>query len=129
MFECCIFCFILRCVMTEYERTVSYILSSGASINFYMFHGGTNFGFMAGANHFKHYKPDVTSYGEDSVVLLQCVAHQCELSLVTICEVTVCCSPVLIIPIDYLFGYSVLPTCVNYTCGLFVYDTVCCPPV
>jgi hypothetical protein len=32
-----------------------------------MFHGGTTFGFMAGANinFFKgsHYKPDVTSYG------------------------------------------------------------------
>ena len=30
-----------------------------------MLHGGTNFGFMAGANWFKdsHYKPDVTSYG------------------------------------------------------------------
>lgn len=34
----------------------------GASFNFYMFHGGTNFGFMAGANHFAKYQPTVTSY-------------------------------------------------------------------
>ncbi len=33
-----------------------------ASFNFYMFHGGTNFGFMAGANHFAKYQPTVTSY-------------------------------------------------------------------
>lgn len=40
------------------------ILESGASVNFYMFHGGTNFGFTAGANWFNdsNYKPDVTSY-------------------------------------------------------------------
>ncbi|MGN0797853.1 MAG: beta-galactosidase [Christensenellales bacterium] len=33
-----------------------------ASFNFYMFHGGTNFGFNAGANHFSTYQPTVTSY-------------------------------------------------------------------
>jgi beta-galactosidase len=36
------------------------------SINFYMFHGGTNFGFMAGANSrdtAPFYDADVTSYG------------------------------------------------------------------
>lgn len=39
------------------------MLAAGASVNFYMFHGGTNFGFMAGANHSgKEYQPDVTSY-------------------------------------------------------------------
>jgi beta-galactosidase len=39
-------------------------LASGASVNFYMFHGGTNFGFMNGANRFPWtgYLPDVTSY-------------------------------------------------------------------
>ncbi|PVD26138.1 hypothetical protein C0Q70_13806 [Pomacea canaliculata] len=47
----------------EYEGRLSKILETGASINFYMFHGGTNFGFMAGANNFFHYKADVTSYG------------------------------------------------------------------
>ncbi len=34
----------------------------GASFNFYMFHGGTNFGFTNGANHIKTYEPTVTSY-------------------------------------------------------------------
>ena len=34
----------------------------GASFNFYMFHGGTNFGFMNGANYSTKYEPTVTSY-------------------------------------------------------------------
>lgn len=34
----------------------------GAGFNFYMFHGGTNFGFTAGANHYRRYSPTVTSY-------------------------------------------------------------------
>ena len=34
----------------------------GASFNFYMFHGGTNFGFMNGANYSDKYEPTVTSY-------------------------------------------------------------------
>ena len=34
----------------------------GASFSFYMFHGGTNFGFMNGANHDGKYQPTVTSY-------------------------------------------------------------------
>ena len=33
-----------------------------ASFNFYMFHGGTNFGFMNGANFFDKYEPTITSY-------------------------------------------------------------------
>ena len=33
-----------------------------ASFNFYMFHGGTNFGFMNGANYDEKYAPTVTSY-------------------------------------------------------------------
>ncbi len=37
-------------------------LKQGASFNMYMFHGGTNFGFTAGANHQKGYEPTVTSY-------------------------------------------------------------------
>ncbi len=39
------------------------ILSAGASVNLYMAHGGTNFGFMNGANnHEGVFQPDVTSY-------------------------------------------------------------------
>ncbi len=37
-------------------------LEQDASFNMYMFHGGTNFGFTAGANHQKGYEPTVTSY-------------------------------------------------------------------
>ena len=39
------------------------MLEMGASLNFYMFHGGTNFGFTNGANHTgTEYQPTVTSY-------------------------------------------------------------------
>ena len=34
----------------------------GSSFNFYMFHGGTNFGFMNGANYPDAYHPTITSY-------------------------------------------------------------------
>ena len=34
----------------------------GAGFNFYMFHGGTNFGFTSGANCYGRYTPDITSY-------------------------------------------------------------------
>lgn len=43
------------------------ILSRGASINLYMFHGGTSFGFMSGASWTDNqYMPDVTSYDYDA---------------------------------------------------------------
>lgn len=42
------------------------LLSHGASVNFYMFHGGTNFGFLNGANDKGLYKPIVTSYDYDA---------------------------------------------------------------
>ncbi len=39
------------------------MLKRGASFNFYMFHGGTNFGFTNGANHTgSEYQPTITSY-------------------------------------------------------------------
>ncbi|XP_074833221.1 beta-galactosidase-1-like protein 2 [Carettochelys insculpta] len=47
---------------------VAKVLKTGASINLYMFHGGTNFGFMNGALDFDEYKPDVTSYDYDAVL-------------------------------------------------------------
>jgi len=52
-----------------YEDTVrefESMLEKGASVNFYMFHGGTNFGFMNGANHSDAYEPTVTSYDYDA---------------------------------------------------------------
>ena len=45
-------------------KEVQEFLDCGASFNFYMFHGGTNFGFNAGANHNpgSAYEPTITSY-------------------------------------------------------------------
>jgi beta-galactosidase GanA len=51
------------------EDTVAdlrWLLANGKSFNFYMFHGGTNFGFWAGANFSDKYEPDVTSYDYDA---------------------------------------------------------------
>ncbi|MBW8806701.1 MAG: beta-galactosidase, partial [Catenulisporales bacterium] len=42
------------------------MLAAGASVNFYMFHGGTNFGFLNGANDKGTYRATVTSYDYDS---------------------------------------------------------------
>ncbi|QHW33160.1 beta-galactosidase [Paenibacillus rhizovicinus] len=44
------------------------ILKSGASVNFYMFQGGTNFGFYNGANFFDKYEPTVTSYDYNALL-------------------------------------------------------------
>lgn len=44
------------------------MLREGASVNFYMFHGGTNFGFYNGANHIQRYEPTVTSYDYDTLL-------------------------------------------------------------
>ena len=42
------------------------LLAAGASVNFYMFHGGTNFGLTNGANDKGLYQPIVTSYDYDA---------------------------------------------------------------
>ncbi|WP_025158412.1 glycoside hydrolase family 35 protein [Leifsonia aquatica] len=42
------------------------LLALGASVNIYMFHGGTNFGFTNGANDKGVYQPIVTSYDYDA---------------------------------------------------------------
>jgi len=53
----------------QQAQELDWILSQGHSINLYMFHGGTSFGFMNGANwDRKNYEPDVTSYDYDSPV-------------------------------------------------------------
>lgn len=50
----------------ETVRDMRTMLNMGASFNFYMFHGGTNFGFLNGANYEERdgigYQPTVTSY-------------------------------------------------------------------
>lgn len=43
-------------------REIKDFLDIDASFNFYMFHGGTNFGFNAGANYSAKYDPTITSY-------------------------------------------------------------------
>jgi beta-galactosidase len=50
----------------EVAGVLDEMLAMGASVNFYMFHGGTNFGFMNGANYSDHYEPTVTSYDDDA---------------------------------------------------------------
>lgn len=48
-------------------RLYDRMLKMGASVNLYMWHGGTNFGFMNGANEFGgRYLPDVSSYDYDA---------------------------------------------------------------
>jgi beta-galactosidase len=48
-------------------RELAWMLQQGYSVNFYMFHGGTSFGWMNGANwDDDSYQPDVTSYDYDS---------------------------------------------------------------
>ncbi|MHB1920879.1 MAG: glycoside hydrolase family 35 protein [Chitinophagaceae bacterium] len=46
---------------------IDHLLGSGVSLNFYMFHGGTNFGFMNGANiNQQGLEPSITSYDYDA---------------------------------------------------------------
>lgn len=53
-------------------KEVDWILSQGYSLNLYMFHGGTTFGFMNGANMDSgpaaHYGPQTTSYDYDAAL-------------------------------------------------------------
>lgn len=50
----------------EYVREFGDFLDMDASVNLYMFHGGTNFGFTNGANYSKVYQPTITSYDYNS---------------------------------------------------------------
>ncbi|MCC6604238.1 MAG: beta-galactosidase [Anaerolineae bacterium] len=52
----------------EVTAVLTEMLAADASVNFYMFHGGTNFGFMNGANHQRdgRYEPTLTSYDYDA---------------------------------------------------------------
>jgi len=50
-------------------REVRFLLENKKSFNLYVIHGGTNFGFTAGANSGgKGYEPDVTSYDYDAPI-------------------------------------------------------------
>jgi beta-galactosidase len=51
----------------EEADELDWMLRQGYSVSIYMFHGGTSFGWMNGANsNGKNYEPDVTSYDYDS---------------------------------------------------------------
>jgi beta-galactosidase len=53
----------------DLRKEVDFLLTNKKSFNFYVVHGGTNFGFTAGANSGgKGYEPDVTSYDYDAPV-------------------------------------------------------------
>ncbi|XP_037082714.1 LOW QUALITY PROTEIN: beta-galactosidase-1-like protein 2 [Pollicipes pollicipes] len=54
-----------------FREILDVILQSNSSVNMYMFQGGTNFGFMAGANWVNvnpNFTPDTTSYDYDAVL-------------------------------------------------------------
>lgn len=53
-------------VVTQTEK----YLNAGVSFNYYMVHGGTNFGFTSGANYDKKHdiQPDITSYDYDAPI-------------------------------------------------------------
>ena len=51
------------------KRDIEWMLKTGKSFNCYMIHGGTNFGFMAGANNWgNRYMPYITSYDYESPI-------------------------------------------------------------
>uniref|UniRef100_A0A452FNT6 Beta-galactosidase n=1 Tax=Capra hircus TaxID=9925 RepID=A0A452FNT6_CAPHI len=54
--------------VSEVERSVSEFIRFGISFNVYMFHGGTNFGFMNGATSFEKHRGVTTSYDYDAVL-------------------------------------------------------------
>jgi beta-galactosidase len=52
--------------VAEAAAELDALLAAGASVNLYMFHGGTNFGLTNGANHKGTYHSHVTSYDYDA---------------------------------------------------------------
>lgn len=54
----------------DLKKEMVYLLSHKKSFNLYVVHGGTNFGYSAGANAFSptQYQPDITSYDYDAPI-------------------------------------------------------------
>jgi len=52
------------------KKEIEFLLKNKKSFNLYVIHGGTNFGFTAGANSFSPiaYQPDITSYDYDAPI-------------------------------------------------------------
>ena len=61
-----------KLAVTDWEKQkadIQFMLDSGKSFNLYMIHGGTNFGFTAGANDGgSGFEPDITSYDYDAPI-------------------------------------------------------------
>jgi beta-galactosidase len=55
-----------RAKTEEVLKDLAWLLANKKSFNLYVFHGGTNWGFWAGANMGDAYQPDVTSYDYDA---------------------------------------------------------------
>jgi beta-galactosidase len=55
---------------TSLKHEVEFLLKTKRSFNLYVLHGGTNFGFTAGANSFSstQFQPDITSYDYDAPI-------------------------------------------------------------
>jgi beta-galactosidase len=53
---------------TRSANAVDWMLSRNISFNLYMVHGGTNFGFMAGANLGRDYEPTISAYDYDAPI-------------------------------------------------------------
>ena len=54
----------------DLKKEITWLLENKKSFNLYVIHGGTNFGFTAGANAFSptQYQPDITSYDYDAPI-------------------------------------------------------------
>ncbi len=54
----------------QLKKELTWLLENNKSFNLYLVHGGTNFGFTAGANAFSptQFQPDVTSYDYDAPI-------------------------------------------------------------
>jgi beta-galactosidase len=61
-----------KLAVTDWQKqkeNIQFMLDSGKSFNLYMIHGGTNFGFTAGAmDGDKGFEPDITSYDYDAPI-------------------------------------------------------------
>ena len=59
-----------RVTTEEVVNQLNVYLRAGVSFNFYMAHGGTNFGFFSGANYSRKHplQPDITSYDYDAPI-------------------------------------------------------------
>ncbi|HUN65032.1 MAG TPA: beta-galactosidase [Bacteroidota bacterium] len=53
---------------SEVAKDLAWIVRNGISVSLYMVHGGTNFGFMNGANFGGRYQPQPTSYDYDAPI-------------------------------------------------------------